>query len=182
MAVRRIFWGFCINRFGIGPLHYVSSRSDFGFEFADIFVIEKRLPDSPSRRVGESRKSASLPCPFNYFMEPQGTTPFLTGKVADRGHPFSGISCCVKRSELEGGRGRGGRSPGGNQCWDHTSFMETVYPSHSARKESVDVVILYVVFSDPVDKGDDILGSLWIDVLVSLYIGMKMSWCPCGER
>ncbi len=24
----------------------------FGFEFAEIFVIEKRLPDSPSRRVG----------------------------------------------------------------------------------------------------------------------------------
>ncbi len=60
--MRRIFWGFCINRFGIGPLHYVSSRSDFGFEFPEIFVIEKRLPDSanqgvddfPTRRVGES--------------------------------------------------------------------------------------------------------------------------------
>ncbi len=47
----RIFWGFCINRLGISPLHYVSSRSDFGFEFAEIFVIEKRLPDSPSRGV-----------------------------------------------------------------------------------------------------------------------------------
>jgi hypothetical protein len=32
---------FCINRFGIGPLHYVSSRSDFSFEFSEIFVIEK---------------------------------------------------------------------------------------------------------------------------------------------
>jgi hypothetical protein len=28
------------------PLHYLASRSDFGFEFAEIFVIEKRLPDS----------------------------------------------------------------------------------------------------------------------------------------
>ncbi len=28
--------------------------SDFGFEFAEIFVIEKRLPDSASREVGES--------------------------------------------------------------------------------------------------------------------------------
>ncbi len=44
-------WGFCINRFGIGPLHYVSSHSDFGFEFAEIFIIEKRLPNSPSRGV-----------------------------------------------------------------------------------------------------------------------------------
>ena len=62
MATRRIFWGFCINRFDIGPLHYISSRSDFGFEFAEIFVIEKQLADSasrgvadsPTRRVGES--------------------------------------------------------------------------------------------------------------------------------
>ncbi len=37
------FLGYCINQFGIGPLHYISS--DFGFEFAEIFVIEKRLPD-----------------------------------------------------------------------------------------------------------------------------------------
>jgi hypothetical protein len=42
---------FCINRFGICPLHYISSRSDFGFEFAEIFVIEKRLPDSLCRGV-----------------------------------------------------------------------------------------------------------------------------------
>jgi hypothetical protein len=47
------FLGFYIKRFGIGPLHYISSRSDFGFEFAEIFVIEKRLPDSPSRGVGK---------------------------------------------------------------------------------------------------------------------------------
>jgi hypothetical protein len=51
MATRRIFWGFCMNLFGIGPLHYISSRSDFDFEFAEIFVIEKRLPDSLSRGV-----------------------------------------------------------------------------------------------------------------------------------
>jgi len=44
-----IFRGFCINRFGIGQLHYILSRSDFGFEFVEIFVIEKLLPDSPSR-------------------------------------------------------------------------------------------------------------------------------------
>ncbi len=43
MATRRIFWGFCINRFSIGPLHCISSRSDFGFEFAEIFVIENCL-------------------------------------------------------------------------------------------------------------------------------------------
>jgi hypothetical protein len=39
--------------FGIDPLHYVSSRSDFSFEFSEIFVIEKRLPNSPSRGVDE---------------------------------------------------------------------------------------------------------------------------------
>jgi hypothetical protein len=51
MAMKRIFLGFCINRFHMSPLQYLSSRSDFDFEFADIFVIEKRLPDLPSRRV-----------------------------------------------------------------------------------------------------------------------------------
>ncbi len=48
---RLIFWGFCVNPFGIGPLHYVSSLSDFSFEFSEKFIIEKRLPDSPSRGV-----------------------------------------------------------------------------------------------------------------------------------
>ncbi len=48
MAMRQIFWGFCINRFLMSPLHYLSSRSDFGFEFAKIFIFEKRIPDSPS--------------------------------------------------------------------------------------------------------------------------------------
>jgi hypothetical protein len=48
------FLGFCINRLGIGPLHYISSCSDFGFEFAEIFVIEKRLHVSPSRGVDKN--------------------------------------------------------------------------------------------------------------------------------
>ncbi len=51
MATNRIFRGFTINRFGLGPLHYISSRSDLGFEFAEIFVFEKRLPVSVSRGV-----------------------------------------------------------------------------------------------------------------------------------
>ncbi len=42
--MRQIFWGFCRNWFLMSPLHYLSSRSDFGFEFAEIFVFEKRLP------------------------------------------------------------------------------------------------------------------------------------------
>jgi hypothetical protein len=49
--MRQIFWGFCINWFLIDSLHDLSSRSNFGFEFAEIFVIEKQLPDSASRRV-----------------------------------------------------------------------------------------------------------------------------------
>jgi hypothetical protein len=49
--MRRIFWGFCRNWFLIDPFHYLSSRSDFGFEFAEIFVIKN---DSPTWRVGES--------------------------------------------------------------------------------------------------------------------------------
>jgi hypothetical protein len=49
--MRRIFWGFCDNRFLMSPLQYVSSPSDVGFELAEIFVIEKRLPETPTRRV-----------------------------------------------------------------------------------------------------------------------------------
>jgi hypothetical protein len=57
--MRRIFWGFCRNWFLIDPLHYLSSRSDFGFEFVEIFVIENNLTswgvhDFPTRRVRES--------------------------------------------------------------------------------------------------------------------------------
>ncbi len=54
MAMRRIFWGFCRNWFLMSPLHYLSSRSDFGFEFAKIYIFEKRLPaitDTGSRRL-----------------------------------------------------------------------------------------------------------------------------------
>ncbi len=49
--MNRIFRGFCINRFGLGPLHYILSRSDIGFEFVEIFVFIKQLPVSVSRGV-----------------------------------------------------------------------------------------------------------------------------------
>ncbi len=54
--MRRIFWGFCRNWVLIDPLQYLSSRSAFGYKFAEIFVIEKRcrLPHSLSRGVGNS--------------------------------------------------------------------------------------------------------------------------------
>jgi hypothetical protein len=54
--MRRIFRGFCRNWFLIIPLHYLSGRSDFGFEFVEIFVFKKRLPaitDMGSRRIVE---------------------------------------------------------------------------------------------------------------------------------
>ncbi len=52
--MRRIFWGFCRNRVLIDPLHYLSSRSAFGFEFAEIIIIKQRHPDSASRRLSDS--------------------------------------------------------------------------------------------------------------------------------
>jgi hypothetical protein len=55
--MRRIFWGFCRNWFLMSPLHYLSGRSDFGFEFAEIFVFKKRLPaitDKGIRRLSIS--------------------------------------------------------------------------------------------------------------------------------
>ncbi len=59
--MRRIFWGFCRNRFLMSPLHYLSSHSDFGFEFAEIFILEKRLPNSLSRGVDK------IAYRFNFF-------------------------------------------------------------------------------------------------------------------
>ena len=55
--MRRIFWGFCRNWFLMSPLHYLSGRSDFGFEFAELVVLENRLPaitDTGSRRLPAS--------------------------------------------------------------------------------------------------------------------------------
>ncbi len=46
--MRPIFRGFYINWFGIGPLHFISSCSDFGFEFSAWLLV-----DSPTRQVGE---------------------------------------------------------------------------------------------------------------------------------
>jgi hypothetical protein len=62
------FLGFCINQFGIGPLHYVSSSFDFGFEFAEIFIIEKRLPDLPSRGVNKIAYRYNFFKPLNKSM------------------------------------------------------------------------------------------------------------------
>ncbi len=59
--MNRIFRGFCINRFGLGPLHNISSHSNFGFEFPEIFVFEKRLPVSVSRGVDK------IAYRYNYF-------------------------------------------------------------------------------------------------------------------
>jgi hypothetical protein len=55
--MRRIFWGFCRNWFLMSSLHYLSGRSDFGFEFAEIFVFQKQLPaitDMGSRQLSIS--------------------------------------------------------------------------------------------------------------------------------
>ncbi len=65
MATNRIIRGFCINRFGLGPLHYISSRSDFGFEFTEIFLLEKRLPVSVSRGVDKIAWSIHFFKPLN---------------------------------------------------------------------------------------------------------------------
>jgi hypothetical protein len=52
MAMNQFFRCFCINRFGLGSLHYLSSRSDFGFEFSEIFVFE--YAESATPRIGDS--------------------------------------------------------------------------------------------------------------------------------
>ena len=63
--MNRIFQAFCINRLGLSPLHYNSSRSDFGFEFSEIFVFENRLPALVSRGVNKIAWSIHFFKPLN---------------------------------------------------------------------------------------------------------------------
>ncbi len=63
--MNRIFRGFCINRFGLGPLHYISSRSDFGFEFEEIFIFKNPLPALVSRGVDKIAWSILFFKPLN---------------------------------------------------------------------------------------------------------------------
>ncbi len=69
MAMRPIFRGFWINRFGIGPLHYISSRSDFGFKFTEIFIIEKWLSDLESQKVADSASRGVADSPTRRVQE-----------------------------------------------------------------------------------------------------------------
>ncbi len=95
MATRRIFWGFCINQFGIGPSHYISSRSNFDFEFAEIFEIEKRLTDSPIR--GVDKNAYRYKC-FQTFESINGVSTLqprlLFGSVGPLKCLFSRLKCC----------------------------------------------------------------------------------------
>ncbi len=65
----------------MSPLHYLSSHSDFGFEFVEIFIITPQIwiqihkgskcivrdlcQTYLCKNLG---KSASLPCPFNHCL------------------------------------------------------------------------------------------------------------------
>ncbi len=79
MAMNRFLRCFCINRFGMGPLHYHSSRSDFGFEFVEILVFKKRLPainDAGSRRLRVSVILGVADSPYQWYAESL-TPPYL---------------------------------------------------------------------------------------------------------
>jgi hypothetical protein len=87
--MRWIFWGICRNWFLISPLHYLSSRSDFHFEFAEIFGFENDSPLSPIQELttphisdtGSRRLPASLirrvaDSPHHWYVE--SATPRIT--------------------------------------------------------------------------------------------------------
>ncbi len=105
METNGIFRGFCINRFGIGSLHYITGRSDFGFEFSEIFVFEKRLPDSTIRGVGDSpyqlhAESATLrqpgvdDSPHHWYAE--STTPRMSRLLNPSGDPLPELAAMKK--------------------------------------------------------------------------------------
>ena len=81
--MNRIFRYFCINRFGLGPLHYISSRLDFGFEFAEIFVFEKRLPISVSWGVDKIAWSIHFFQTFKIFYCDSTIHPWLIFGLID---------------------------------------------------------------------------------------------------
>jgi hypothetical protein len=56
----------------MSPLHYLSGRSDFGFEFAELVVLEKRLPaitDTGSRRLPISLSRGVDDSPHYWYVE-----------------------------------------------------------------------------------------------------------------
>ncbi len=77
--MRRIFWSFRRNWFLMSPLHYLSGRSDFGFEFAEIFIFKKRLPaitDTGSHRLSVSVIQGVADSRYRWVGEL--TTPHIT--------------------------------------------------------------------------------------------------------
>jgi hypothetical protein len=79
--MRWIFWGFCRNWFHMSPLHNLSSRSDFGFEFAEIFVFEKPLATitNMGSRLLNFFKENSL---YQWYGE--SSTPYTSDTVSCR--------------------------------------------------------------------------------------------------
>jgi hypothetical protein len=107
METNRIFRGLCINRFGIGPLHYISSRFDFGSEFSEIFEFKKRLPDSTIRGVSDSpyqRYAESATLRLNYMGSRRLSASLIHG-VEDSPHHRCGesaIEFCKKKTRCIG--------------------------------------------------------------------------------
>jgi hypothetical protein len=93
MAMNRIFRDFCMNRIGLGPLHYISSRSDFGIEFAEIFVFEKWLPVSVSWGVDKITYSYKYFQTFKLFNFDSKLHPWLIfGQI----NPLKACFNCLK--------------------------------------------------------------------------------------
>jgi hypothetical protein len=80
MALNQIFRSFCKNRFDLSPLHYISSHSNFGFEFAEaklIFVqiATLSITDTRSRRLSDSTIRGVGDSPYQRYAE--SSTPRL---------------------------------------------------------------------------------------------------------
>ncbi len=99
--MRRIFWGFYRNWFLMSPLHYLSSRSDFCFEFAEIFIFEKRLaaitdrgsrrlPASLIRGVGDSQHHRYGESAIEFFK--RKLSVLMIRRVVDSPHQWYGES------------------------------------------------------------------------------------------
>ncbi len=158
--MRRIFWGFCRNRFLMSPLHYLSSRSKFWLRIRGDIRIQKTTPryhrygEPPTPRISgtESRQlPASLirrvgDSPLHRYGE--SATEFFERKlsvsmirrVIDSPHQWYGESPTPRITDTESRRLRVSLSRGVDDSADR-------WYGESLSKEKINLMSIFRVFN-----------------------------------
>ncbi len=132
------FLGFCRNQFLMSPLHYLSSRSDFGFEFPEIFIFEKRFPaitDTRSRRPSHHQYGESA---IEFFKRKLSVS--MIRRVVDSLHQWYGESPTPRITDTESWRLRVSLSRGVDDSADRW-YGELLF------KEKINLVSIFRAFN-----------------------------------